>query len=315
VPNTLVDGVAEMVAAANRPAATDPGIEELLSATDRERHLTVVFRPDEARRHQEVLLPEPALPVFDHLLDWFNPEEVEAVAWSLHLERERFHSDLLLRNRNVVTVPQLQRTVRKRLDELPLEILGAVEKMEPSEVGKRQVIGRFPAMMEAFSMATVHGIANRYVHLATVLPERAAPNLALGAVLAWDESTRTDFSQAPSRPSSTGPALPERIADRLKRPVEIDFRRTPLEEAINYNARETQVRISLDAAALEAAGYTRNMPQEMNLGSVPATRALHEIVKQYSDMALVVDEEKKQAVITTKPAAARDGAQPFSFEP
>ena len=53
------------------------------------------------------------------------------------------------------------------------------------------------------------------------------------------------------------------------------------------------------------------MPQSMNLGKVPGTKALHEIIKQYGDMTLVVDEQKNMATLLTKAVAEKNGQKPF----
>ena len=75
-----------------------------------------------------------------------------------------------------------------------------------------------PAMAKVVAMSTLTEHGPRHVRLITPLPDRAAPNLALGTLLAWDESTRTDFTRAaPTTTPSAQPAntaLP--LAERLQ---------------------------------------------------------------------------------------------------
>ncbi|MGH7202682.1 MAG: hypothetical protein ACREJB_18900, partial [Planctomycetaceae bacterium] len=148
------------------------------------------------------------------------------------------------------------------------------------------------------------------VRFTTVLPERAAPNLALAGLLTWDESLRTDFSQE-AAPLAAGPKLPATVAERLKMPILAEFNRTPLEEAFTAIGDSIQVTFTLDGEALEGAAYTRNMPQTFNLGTAPAIRAVAEILKQYDQMCIVVDEKTKTVTVTTKKAATDRGLTPY----
>ncbi len=68
----------------------------------------------------------------------------------------------------------------------------------------------------------------------TVLPTKAGPNLALGTVLTWDESTRTNFSAEEAMPVATTSDLPKTVMERLKTPIDIEFSRKPLADAFAY---------------------------------------------------------------------------------
>lgn len=301
-PNGMED---DLVDAGEEGGVTSTGIEETLSQTDRKRHLTLVFEPYDGRIHHEAFAPEMAHPLLKQFFDWFG-DEVEVAAWSLHLGKS-FYSDLVLRNKpsSGTSPTRLKQLAKKKMEALPKELYEMARKMRPQQKGPQQIVGRFPAMMKVYSMATKADNANRYVSLTTELPERAAPNLALGALLTWDESTRTDFDAAPSmqptRPQQ--PSLP--IAEQLKKPIDIDFRRTPLQDAFTYIGEETGVTIFVDGDALKLSGYTKNMPQTYNLGMVPGTTALHSIIEKYGDMVLVIDDQKQLLTVMTK-AVAKD---------
>lgn len=298
--------VEEMVNAVRFPNPTASGIEEILRETDADRHLTFVFQPQDLLIHGEVLVSDSVRDLLENFVDWFG-DDVETVAWSLHAGDE-FFSEMVLRNASAMTPARLQREVRSDLDALPQDIYECVRKMNPAELGKRRVIGRYPAMMKAVSEATRAGIGPRFVQLTTLLPERATPNLVLGTVLAWDESTRTDFDVEP--PTESEEKVPEKIVDRLTKAIEIDFRRTPLQEAFAYIAAETKAPIEIDGDALKFAGYTKNMPQTFNLGMVPAEDAIEKILSQYEQMCVVVDEKKKVATVMTFTFAKDRGLTP-----
>ncbi|MCA9017164.1 MAG: hypothetical protein KDA77_17665, partial [Planctomycetaceae bacterium] len=172
------DRATEMAESREYDSSTSPGIESILKQTDRDRHLTIVFDPDEVRRQQDVLIPEKAHPFLNELLDWIG-DDVETVAWSMHLGQDNFYSEFTFRNTTMIRPPKLATNLKERLDQLPHDMLAGVEKMNPGTMGSRKVIGRFPAMLKAFSMANQQQSGERYAQLISTLPERAAPNLAL----------------------------------------------------------------------------------------------------------------------------------------
>jgi predicted RNA-binding Zn-ribbon protein involved in translation (DUF1610 family) len=290
----------DMIDAMKFPLVTDADIEELINYTDRDRHFTILFEPTDLRNYQDVLVPEEMKSFLNLFIDWFG-EDVSTVAWSLHLGNEQFHSEMLLRNggSGVSSPRRVYKEFDRRLDELPYEVLGAVSKMEPQRFGFREIIGRFPAMVMGYSAATTGGIGDRYVQLTTVLPERAAPNLAVGLSLTFAESLRTDFTKA--APDLSKPKLPDLLADRLKMKIEIDFRNTPLHEAFDYIGEETHMTIETDGDALKDKGMTQNMVQNQKLGEVPAIDAIYAIIGGYKKegMCVVVDEKTKVATVMT----------------
>lgn len=308
----------EMVGAKDYPALSTDGISELLGETDRDRHFTIVFDPVSWRLDAETMMPPLAVPFFNQFLDWLG-NDVETVAWSMHLDKERFFSELLVRNQAVVSPRQLEREMVAKVRELPRTVLNSVRKMEPRERGKRKVIGRVPAMTQAVAMGTITETGPRHVRMVTGFPERAAPNLALGTLLAWDESTRTDFSRELTPSSAPKPAgtkkIPELLADRLKLKVSVDFRRTPLQEAFAYLAEELQTTIELDGDGLKFAGYTKNMPQTFAMDDKPAEEVIKTILKQYDKMCIVLDQPNKTILVTSFQGAEQKNLKPYVFPP
>ena len=104
---------------------------------------------------------------------------------------------------------------------------------------------------------------------------------------------------------------------RLKKEVEIDFNRTPLQDTFKFIAEKCDVEISIDGDALKAAGFTKNMSQTLSLGKTTGLQALEAILKKYAGekipMVLVVDEEQKKALITTTEFAEKGKLTPFVF--
>ena len=77
-------------------------------------------------------------------MEFFNDEEVETVAWSMHFGDKKFHSELLMRNQTIVMEHLLQGLVRDRLKSLPKQLLGMVERMNPGVIGTEKNYRPFP---------------------------------------------------------------------------------------------------------------------------------------------------------------------------
>ena len=323
--------VNEMVAAIVGRSGAGGGLEELLPMTDRDRHITFIFAPQSLRLHANYWFPgatagtdskpSPVATFAHRFCDWLG-DEVEAAVWSFHLGEKTFHSEMLLRNVAGVTSSRLAKDTQKKLDRFAPELLATVQMMNPREVGKRKIIGRLPVMSDAFTMATMVSSGPRHIQLITPLPERAAPNLALGTLLAWDESTRTDFTKkAPTKSAPTdGPKLPDLIADRLKVKIDVDFRRTPLQDAMTYIGGEIKTTIDIDGDSLKMGAYTKNMTQDLKLDAQPAKASIMSILEKYSHatdkakmMVIVVDEAKKTILVTTQAGCEKNNLTPFDF--
>lgn len=301
--------------------AQSEGIDALIPETDDQRHVTVIFEPRQMTLHRDVLFAPEARPLADRALEFFNDEEIESVAWSLHFGEKEFHSDFLLRNQTIIRELALQQEMKEKLKQLPHDLWQMAERMNPQTFGPRKLIGRFPAMMQVYVRSTVAGIGSRYTRLSTTLPERAAPNIALAALLTWDESTRTDFSKkietAPAQPQSTE-KIPDLIADRLKKKIEVEFNREPLQNAFAFISQECRANVEIDGDALKDSGFTKNMPQTFTM-QASGLEVVQEIIKKYTtgkpeDMCLVIQEDKKQFLITTKKFAANQKLTPHEFK-
>ncbi len=295
-----------------------PGLDELVPLTDQNRPLTIAFSRDDLLKFREELLPETIRPAAETVLEWLESGiEIDAVVWSMQLTDRNFVSQLQVRRgNNGSSLQTVTRTMEKHLRQLPEELLTMVQKMSPAQRGYRQIIGRLPAMMQMYALKTLTGKGDRYVQLTTVLDERAAPNLALAALLTWDESTRTDFTKkAGPKPSTNDPKLPTTIAERLRLPIEAEFTRRPLQEAIADVEEATKLTIEINGDALKFAGYTKNMPQSFNLGVVPSEHALAKMFSQYDKMCICIkDENKKLLEVTTFQFAEKDKLKPLKLE-
>lgn len=310
----------EMVSGLSNPGLPGGGLEQLLKRTDNKRHLTILFEPVDLNGHKQHLFPESLYGVLGHFLDRFENNRIESVAWSFYFGSPQypdFLSELWLRNKTTGSPLRLKNNMSRKFEDLPEQLTDLIRRMTPRTIAERKLVSRLPVMTEAFRVETVYTVASeneRFIKLTTALPDIAGPNLAAASMLTWRLASVTDFSK-PKTKTPSGPKLPELVADRLNMKVEIDFRKRPLQGAIDDIAEGISVKADMDGDALKDASFTKNMEQNMKLGIVPARKALYEILKKYKGMVLVIDEKKKMILITTEKFARKNGQKPFPLKP
>lgn len=291
------------------PDSVTDGIADLLKSSDSERAVTVLVDVADAITYSDQLFEPSALPAVVRVLEWFGPDAGTA-SWSLNFAKT-FHSEVRVRPKPGRSLDNLRREYTRTFPEVvEKDLMAAVKKMHPARMGFRQIIGRFPAMVEAFRQSTILQNSPTFLTMTTVLPPKAAPNLALGVVLTWDESTRTNFSAAAEEmPVATTSDLPKTVMERLKTPIELEFSRKPLADAFAYIGEETKVNFVVDGDALKMAGYTKNMPQTFTLGKAAGSKGIYTIftAPMQEKMCLVVNDSKMEALITTLAEAEKKG--------
>ena len=312
----------EMVDAitARHPAET---IDPLLPLTDRDRHFTVMFTP-QTLTLQETWFPLNVRPMIQNSVGWLG-EEIQTLAWSFHLTEEEFFSEILVHGKGISgksAIAKLEQDLQDKLADLAEFLVPYFQQMNPREQGKRMLIGRVPAMVEVYSMATEFTHGPQHVRLVTSLPDVAGPNLVLGTIQAWEESTRTDFTKSKPVPVETaGPKIPELVADRLRMKIDVDFRRTPLNEAFAFISAEIKTPIEIDGDALKLGGFTKNIAQAFKMDATPVKDIVLKIFadskgidpKPEKTLVVVVDESKKSLLITTLATASESGLKPFEL--
>ncbi len=320
-----VAALSEIQASLKAPNETIPdGILELVKQTDRDRLFTMVFEIDDVRRNVEGLFTGIAHPAVHNVLDWFG-DSIATISWSANLD-SYFHSEFVFFPKgtrgggNMLATSRVVRDqMKEQLPVMPTILVAAARKMRPGTLGFSQIIGRFPAMMQAYAMQSIVTMNPKTAKLTTVLPSKAAANLALGTLLTWDESTRTNFSSsAAMEVADTGPKLPDKIEERLRLPIDCDVT-MPLEVCFTYLFGEVKLDTFVDGVALKSSGITKNEVQKLALGRTPVFKAVQAILTRadrkqtYPDIVIVLDEANKKITVTTKADAAAKGLTPFDI--
>lgn len=110
-----------------------------------------------------------------------------------------------------------------------------------------------------------------------------------------------------------GEDLPESVAERLKFPVDANYRRVPLQDVLQSLCNQVKVGLELDGNALKDAGYTKNMPQTLMLGKVPMNQVLATIASAYPDpgngrgLVVSIDQANNSITVTTRKFAETRG--------
>ncbi len=308
---------AELEQSQKQPFSMSVALENLMRETDDQRLFTVVGVVRDLQLHYPMMMPVASHQAMEQVVNWLG-EDVEAVSWSVHTD-PYFHSEINVHPVATSNPSKVRQRLNAQLKELPVTLMNDVcLKMSPREIRFRDFIGRLPAMVEAIKQSTVSMTTANYVSLTTVLPQKAAPNLALATLFTADEATRTDFAAEVVVADTNKPKLPETIAERLKIPVDAEFNRTPLEQALLYLAGEVDLTMEVDGDALKDAGYTKNMPQTFNLGVVPLEQALAKIVNNYQEvgkvMVMSIDEKTKTIHILTEKFAKQKNMPIYEFK-
>lgn len=318
-PKSMVDS---FVQSAGGSAVTSEGIQALLAKTDRKKHFTLLCELEDVRLGTNTLVPQNAEKLLEGVVDFFG-DDVETVAWSLHLGEaangSNLMSELYVRNKLSRSPPKLEADLKKKLAGLPAQVLDIVYKTDPKKIGEKKIVGRYPILTKIVEQSTRFKNSHRLVSMNVELPERAGPNLALGTLFTWNQTTLPEYGKGSSAPSSSGdePKLAEKIADRLKKRITVDFRREFLYKAVEFVSDETGVTFKLDGPGMKEVGITQNMYQTFTMEDAPATAVLYKMLVENGDkkLVLIVDEEKKIATVTSTTAAENKKLTPFPLQP
>ena len=295
-------------------ALTAPAVEGLLPATDRRAPLTVVFQPLDLDLHRDTLLPAPVRPLADAVRGAFAGwTESAAVGFAPARDGDGVTLTLAVRGTTDDVASTFGPRAGAELAKLPAALLAHVRTLTPATMGRRRLVGRLPAMLAAAVAARTGGTDGRVYRAAAALPASAGPNLALASLLTWDAGLAGPPATAPAVADAGPDDAP--LEEKLGRPVEVDFRRTPLQEAFQFLASEAGFAVELDGAAIRDAGMTRNMPQEFALGRVSARDAVARILQNHPKLCVVADRPAGTLLVTTRDAAAAAGFAPLPLGP
>jgi hypothetical protein len=310
---------ASLLESSEGSGVTSQGIQALLARTDRDRHLTLLAELEDVRIGAKTLVPAEARNLLDAIVDFFG-DDVETIAWSVHLGdaasgRDLF-SEVVVRNRETRSPAHLREDLVRKIAQLPDAVQKIVRRTKASQPGEKKIIDRFPEMIKVVEESALVESGRRDVSAQWVLPERAAPNLALGARLTWHQTTLPGNgpSSVPAEKPADHPPVPTTIAERLQKKIDVDFRDEFLYAAVEFVGEEIGVTFKLDGPGMKRVGTTQNEKQKLALEQTPARVVLARILTPRK-LVLIVDEQAKTAIVTSTEEAADKKLSPFPLEP
>ncbi|MGQ0636403.1 MAG: hypothetical protein ACT4QC_17465 [Planctomycetaceae bacterium] len=298
--------------AARTPAITSDGIQSLLPLTDRNDDFALLCELDDVRLGARTLAPAELQGLLGSTLEFLG-DDVETVCWSWRLGTADadFTSELLVRHKSGAGSSRVLRHLQARFHDLPAGLRELVDQARPAASGEEKFLERFPKMAQVVDQSLDFVSDRKGLSFAVSLPERAGPNLALGARLAWQQSLEAAVAGHPPVRERRPPFPAEAsIAARLGRRIAVEFRDEPLSAAIEFVGGETDVSFQFDGPGMKLVGVTQNEKQKFSLSNVPAVAVLHHML-QPRDLVLIVDEKKQAATITSAKAAEAAGLTPF----
>ncbi len=101
------------------------------------------------------------------------------------------------------------------------------------------------------------------------------------------------------------------VGEKLGRKISVDFRRTPLQDAITNVGQQAGITFEINGDALKFGGYTKNMTQDHSAVDKPARDVLLTILHKYADPVrpeknMVITERDGVLVLTTEASAAKE---------
>jgi hypothetical protein len=107
-------------------------------------------------------------------------------------------------------------------------------------------------------------------------------------------------------PSETTAGRNLSIAERLRKPITVDFRNEFLFQALEFIEGEIGVKFKTDGPGMQRVGVTQNMRQDLQLENTPASEILFVMLEKNlkdRELCLWIDDANSQAVVTSRVVA------------
>lgn len=323
---TLVVGVAagETYGKVTTTLSTDPmpsdalpllqrEIEQLLETSDHDRHATLVFSPRFLLGDGGSLTEGPWAPLRDLLLAQVR-DEWAAAALSFHLDdSKRLYWELrVIANAAVPETRTAMALVQKASgwsnDLAPVVTAGAWSPYSTA------IVGRSPQMLRVVGKYARRGTDRRQAIVNGYAPPGAAHQLALAAErivaeLAAPTALAESITEEPSNRT---------LAERLRQPVTLSFRRESLETTLTILSDTLGIPITIRGRDLQLDGITRNQMLGLDVRDLPAADALVQVLRKANPdplatgpadarQRLVYVVTPNEIVVTTRAAATQRG--------
>lgn len=327
-PGESYESVATTVAIDPEPSDDLPLVprefEQLVETTDGQRHLTMVFSPRFLLGDGGSLLRGAWAPLRELLLAQAR-DEWAAAALSLHIDDAgRLYWELRVVANASEPEVRTAAAVAKRAQGWSAD-LGAVVGGRDWSPYSREVVERSPRMLAVVGKYARRGVDGRQAVVNGYAPAESPHQLVLAA-----ERLVAELASPVARPpvATAAPSLVDLpIAERLRAPVTIQFRRESLETAVGILSDTLATPIEIRGRDLQLEGITRNQMLALDVTELPAADVLVQVLRKANPdplaegpadprQRLVYVVGAEGITITTRAAAERRGdVLPEFFQP
>ncbi len=300
-----VDWLREVIEANGSPPPLRREMEQLVAASDSNRHLTFLAAPSSLFNQQTHFFRGP-LQKLREPTAWLLGGEVgrvQAVALSLH-----FSDHFFLEFREAATAEISPRTLAQGLQQRVGEIALAVEDhiigLPQIHRYGRRIVMRLPAMIRSLAAYTRVGIEDDHAVVRAYLPVAAGHNLLLATDLLLHESAARPASETVPANAAAEPST-RTIEDRLAAEISLSFDRETLEDALQLWSETADVAVELLGSDLQLEGITKNQSFGIDLQQRPAEEILIAILRAANPdpTATGPDDPLQKLIYIVKPPA------------
>lgn len=254
----------------------------------------------------------------------------QALMVAMHLGDEYFYTELRLHGGNQAPPTVVMRDLRSAIEQVPLSVLQFYQSPSAGAFGfvptdySRNVLARYPKMLDAWTAYVASATENKVVVLNTVVPTIAAHNLVLGTQLAI-----RDPGIDTSGGSSGAPTGPQTLEEKLKSvKIPLVLARDSLDRVLAQLSEENQIPIRIEGPDLQLDGITKNQSFGVDIKDpVPFAQVLEKILFQANTdktcpdigdvrqkLVFVISPDKQTVVVTTRAKALERGTPWPSFK-
>lgn len=264
------DDLAELQEQGDEPAMFPRDMQRLLDRTDRLRSATVVLPTKFFRIEGHKLVSGGAERLRD-VLSSLAGDRATAVALSAHWG-DSFFLELQSNATLNVSPHHLAKNLQRWIPQATSALEAALAASPPHPHG-REIVTRFPAMLQLLSTYTRGMEVDGLGVLRCYLPTIAGHNLVMASELALglpNEATG-------GLPEETGP---QTLREKLRQVTSLSFPKDTLERSLEILAEELQMEIKIAGGDLQLDGITKNQSFGIDLRDQTVEQILQAIVSQ-----------------------------------
>lgn len=306
---------------------------QLKEMSDRRYHCCVLFEGQFPFLSGRAMLNTPRgrdlVEGFKAVLQTGPNEYIQSGLLNLHLGNEYFYAELKAHGGVEIPPTKLSRDLRDSFLQVPLNVYHFYKPPSEGEFGfvpsddTRQLLARFPKMLDAWAAYLTRGTERKVAVLTSVLPRKAAHNLALSTQLAIRDPG-IDLSEL--GPKTKEPETLEEKLTMIKIPLVIE--RDSLDRVLDQISQDYDIPIRILGPDLQLEGITKNQSFGLDFAEPQSIeKILQEILYRANPdktspgigdpkqkLVYVYNDDKSEVIVTTRAKAWERGTPDPAFK-